>query len=222
MNECSVEGCAAPAACRGLCDKHYRRVLHHGDALHVGMRGAGPVPAVGRFWDKVDKNGPVPAHVPELGPCWVWTAGRFATTGYGAFNADGRTTSAHRFSLEMALGRRLLPDEFACHRCDNRLCCRGSHLFVGTTLENAQDMVAKGRSARGDRNGCRRHPEAIARGEAAGNAKLTEAQVIEIRARRASGEQLGSLAAAFGIGKVQVSRIAHRTRWAHVPEGAPR
>jgi hypothetical protein len=25
-----------------------------------------------RFWEKVDKNGPVPAHRPELGPCWVW------------------------------------------------------------------------------------------------------------------------------------------------------
>src|SRR5438477_8325240 len=23
------------------------------------------------FWKRVDKNGPVPAHRPELGPCWI-------------------------------------------------------------------------------------------------------------------------------------------------------
>jgi|SRR5580658_5854190 hypothetical protein len=24
-----------------------------------------------RFWSKVDKNGPVPSHRPELGQCWI-------------------------------------------------------------------------------------------------------------------------------------------------------
>lgn len=27
-----------------------------------------------RFWKKIDRNGPIPAHCPELGPCWIWTA----------------------------------------------------------------------------------------------------------------------------------------------------
>jgi hypothetical protein len=42
-----------------------------------------------RFWKKVDKNGPVPAHRPELGPCWLWTGalvgrGYRVGLGYGA------------------------------------------------------------------------------------------------------------------------------------------
>lgn len=28
-----------------------------------------------KFWEKVNKHGPVPEHCPELGPCWIWTAG---------------------------------------------------------------------------------------------------------------------------------------------------
>jgi hypothetical protein len=24
------------------------------------------------FWAKVDKNGPIPAHAPELSECWIW------------------------------------------------------------------------------------------------------------------------------------------------------
>jgi len=35
-----------------------------------------------RFWSKVDKNGPIPQHKPELGPCWVWTGAKMER-GYG-------------------------------------------------------------------------------------------------------------------------------------------
>jgi hypothetical protein len=35
-----------------------------------------------RFWAKVDKNGPIPAYRPDLGPCWLWTASKRAD-GYG-------------------------------------------------------------------------------------------------------------------------------------------
>lgn len=31
MAECAFGGCARKAVCKGLCDKHYRRVLKHGD-----------------------------------------------------------------------------------------------------------------------------------------------------------------------------------------------
>ncbi|MBU6428993.1 MAG: hypothetical protein KGR26_08285, partial [Cyanobacteria bacterium REEB65] len=25
------------------------------------------------FWAQVDKDGPIPSHRPDLGPCWIWT-----------------------------------------------------------------------------------------------------------------------------------------------------
>jgi hypothetical protein len=35
---CSVSGCSETVHCRGLCNKHYRRWLHHGDVNHISTR----------------------------------------------------------------------------------------------------------------------------------------------------------------------------------------
>jgi len=50
-----------------------------------------------RFWAKVDKSG----------ECWIWTA-RIAPNGYGHFNLNGRTRSAHSVAMELA-GRDVPP-----------------------------------------------------------------------------------------------------------------
>ena len=102
-----------------------------------------------RFWEKVNKNGPIPAHRPELGPCWLWMAGMIA--GYGCFQSG----LAHRFGYALQVGP--IPDTLnVCHHCDVRLCVRGSHLFVGTTAENNRDMREKGRHQTGDTHWTRR------------------------------------------------------------------
>jgi hypothetical protein len=111
---------------------------------------AKPLPLVERFWSKVNKNGPIPIHRPELGPCWIWTAGRFPD-GYGAFSVNRKNISAHRFSFEQEYGP-LLPEFFGeviLHACDNPPCVRPSHLHQGTTEENVADRQAKKRTARG-------------------------------------------------------------------------
>ncbi len=73
------------------------------------------------------------------------------------------------------------------------------------------------RLARGDRNGLRLHPESVCRGEASTSAKLTAAAVLAIRARLDAGEYQEVIAADFGIGQTQVSRINRRESWAHLP-----
>lgn len=35
---------------------------------------------------------------------------------------------------------------YVLHKCDNRLCVRVDHLFLGTQKENLADMRSKGRS----------------------------------------------------------------------------
>jgi hypothetical protein len=62
-----------------------------------------------------------------------------------------------------------------------------------------------------------------ARGERAGNSKLTEGDVIEMRERYAREFQPGrrsvtmrELAQQYGVSVVQVQRILHRQQWTHV------
>lgn len=100
-----------------------------------------------RFFAKVDKDGPVPAHAPELGPCWVWTGG-LTSAGYGEIKVDGVVLLAHRVAWWIAHGYMPPADREVAHRCDNPPCIRPSHLFLATQTENWLDAQAKGRSRR--------------------------------------------------------------------------
>jgi hypothetical protein len=61
----------------------------------------------------------------------------------------GRGTKAHRYALELALGRPLDPGKYACHHCDNKVCCNPAHLYEGTAQDNSDDAVTRGRTGRG-------------------------------------------------------------------------
>lgn len=106
---CSHEdGCDKPVRARGLCSTHYARISREskrtGIPLPAGRRSAGGLTAEDRFWAMVSKDGPVPAHRPELGPCWVWTGGKM-NSGYGNFcrgaAEGGGYVGAHRFAYEL-------------------------------------------------------------------------------------------------------------------------
>jgi len=170
-----------------------------------------------RFWAKVDKNGPIPPHRPELGPCWIWTANKIKG-GYGQFWLHGTMKLAHRVSLmikDVALADGLL----GCHKCDNISCVNPDHLFAGTPIENVMDREAKGRNKpqRGDKNGARIHIENMSRGESHGLSKLTEAQVVEIRAIDKAGSlSRRKIAKQFGVDPALIGRIARREIWKHI------
>lgn len=100
---------------------------------------------VPRFWSHVKKL--------DGDGCWEWTSTLF-NDGYASFKMQGKQRRSCRVAWELANGP--IPDGlFTCHRCDNKLCVRPDHLFLGTALDNTRDMIAKGRNSRGEKHGIR-------------------------------------------------------------------
>jgi len=76
-----------------------------------------------------------------------------------------------------------------------------SNLAWGTRSENAQDKILHGT----DMRGAKHH-----------NVKLTEKDVLEIRARFASGERGVDLAKEFSVRTTNISAIILRQTWRHI------
>jgi hypothetical protein len=95
--------------------------------------------AAGRLWRRVRKDGPIPAHRPDLGPCWPWT-GSCTANGYGQFHVrldsgPWSVTVAHRVAYELTIGP--IPDGLVLdHLCRNRACARPDHLEPTTDAAN--------------------------------------------------------------------------------------
>jgi hypothetical protein len=117
-------------------------------------------PIAERFWSKVDRDGPVPVHQPDLGPCWRWTGSVSGRYGHGEIGAGRRgegNRKAHRVSWEIHRGP--IPEGVqVLHRCDNGLCVNPEHLRLGTQGDNMRDMSAKGRhrNQNSDKTHCKR------------------------------------------------------------------
>jgi len=106
---------------------------------------------------------------------------------------------------------------------------------LGTYKDNNDDKEKKGRGnhpagmrcgchtkpesrARGDRNGSRVHRERMPRGEANTEAKLTEAQVIEIRkTKHLPGNTYPVLGKRYGVTPECIQLVVYRKTWAHLP-----
>ncbi len=153
-----------------------------------------------RFWSKVDILGD--------NECWPWkacTRNKVSGFEYGAFWLNRRHQPASRVAWELTNGA-MAAGMFACHRCDNPGCCNPAHIFPGTSQENTADKVAKGRQVKGER---------------VHTAKITEQDVLAIRAMRPPGKKApvglaASIAEKYGITKQYVSEIWGKKSWSSV------
>ena len=187
------------------------------------------------FWSKVDKTS-------QPNGCWLWTGS--IHNGYGRFYYGYQRIFAHRFAYEVSYG--IIPEGlFVLHKppCTNRRCVR--HLYLGTQKQNSQDALEAGNWPRmfGDRNGARRHPENLARGDnhpmhlrpeirPVGNRHgsklhpesvpkaenhyatiLTNEDVITIRLAYSKGEKQSDLARKHHVSTLIIYRIVHRKTW---------
>lgn len=174
-----------------------------------------------KFWEKVNKNGPI--IYPHLDKCWIWTAGRRRPNSYGDFKPGKKfqAREAHRFSYLLKF-REIPFGLFVCHHCDNPPCVNPDHLFLGTAQDNADDCKRKNRTTKGDKSWVHNNPY-ITRGENNGRAKLKAAQVLEIRNLYDTGEfSQAGIARMFSLDSARVGEIVNGKMWKSLPLGKRR
>jgi hypothetical protein len=169
-----------------------------------------------RFWSRVEKTE----------TCWI-RAGAQNRIGYNHLWMNGRVVDAHRFALELAIGRPLERSEHACHTCDTPNCVRNDeigvyivngvalprfgHLFIGTRTDNMTDMATKGRHWH------QQHPELGARGSRLNRGHLTDQDILEIRRlANINGMKVKDMAVLFKTSTVNIYRIIQRVTWQHI------
>ncbi len=138
------------------------------------------------FYDLLEPNG----------ECLEWT-GSCIPKGYGATWAYGKMWYTHRLALHLegidTSGHMVL------HSCDNPRCCNPEHMRLGTHQENMRDMRSRGRQSRGE------HRPA---------AKLTEQDILDIRA--ISGMSQRAIADQYGVTPTAINLIINRKSWHHI------
>lgn len=143
-----------------------------------------------RFWSRVTKTD----------SCWIFIGSNMPTKGYGRIGRgpmNGGYEMAHRLSWMIHFGP--IPDgKHVLHNCpirDNPKCIHPDHLFLGTNLENIQDMHRKGRASFGI------------------TSKIDWKEVHEIHALSASGMMLKDIALHFNLSATHISMIVSGKRW---------
>lgn len=140
--------------------------------------------------------------------CWEWSGG-FHVSGYGKMKSGGRTLGAHRVAYEIYRGE-IPAGLYVCHRCDCPSCVNPSHLFAGTSKENNNDAINKGRR--------RRFP--VVRNKLVGvrnhASRLVDEQVLQIKSALAGGEPKAALARRYKVSRSSIHRIATGIGWRHV------
>lgn len=132
-------------------------------------------------------------------PCLEWTRSSATPGGYGIIRYQKKSHTAQRIAWLVNFGE-IPPGLFALHHCDNRLCIRADHLFLGTQQDNVDDMVSKARNIRGERSHWSR---------------LTEADIPIIR-ERSKTEHRHLIAHDYGVSRTTIDAIVNRLTWKHI------
>ena len=93
-----------------------------------------------------------------------------------------------------------------CHQCDNPLCVRPDHLFLGDDRANLADMRSKGRGALPPWYGGRAHWKT----------SFTDDDIRTIRHLYADGHSLRTLGRQYRVSFTTISKIVRGRTWMHV------
>lgn len=190
---CQVPGCGVKERARQMCHRHYMRWWSHGD-----VNAACFIPAkAGEPWKFIQS-------LPLIGDgCVIWPFAK-NNMGYGQLSKPGgKRILAHRLACERKNGPAPSSVHHAAHSCGKGHlgCVSPWHLSWKLPIENSADRLKHG---------------TVLRGEASKSSKITEADVMAIRALNGVQTQ-ESIGKQFGISQSAVGQIIRRERWRHLP-----
>jgi len=173
------------------------------------VRRIRPLPE--RFWEKVDKAGPMPSEQalaihPEIAGLCCWTFSSKARR-YPLLSFEGKSVGAHCVAWFLATGAWPAPQ--CCHKCDVPNCCRYEHLFEGTNSDNVRDMIAKRR----DRVVGERHPMAKLTAERVARIRRDGAPCVRHPRRKGTVLLRKRLAEREGVSTKTIDKILSGEKW---------
>jgi hypothetical protein len=136
--------------------------------------------------------------------CLQWPYSR--NKGYGQIVVNGASMGVHRYVCTLCHGEPPLPESQAAHSCGNGKlgCVNPKHLRWATIRENQLDRLEHGTDIRGEK-----HPRA----------RLSIADVLDIRALKASGAKGIEIARKYGVTAANISQICSGKKWGWLEEG---
>lgn len=194
FQKCSVDGCERNGhrdgeGKLGMCSMHYQRAKRHGNPSVVKA-----VPSPATDWLRAHAN-----HDGDECLTWPFAIG---ADGYGRVHEPktGKLTTASRLMCVFAHGQPPTPKHEAAHSCGrgNQGCTNPNHIYWATSERNHADKIIH---------------ETTNRGERQWNSKLTEADVLAIRALTGTMSQ-AAIAKRFGVSRTTISDIQKGRRWA--------
>ncbi len=131
--------------------------------------------------------------------CHICTSHSRNVKGYPHIYRNGKFFNISRYLWEQKFGA-IQEEMCVCHKCDTPACINVEHFFLGTKINNNQDMKEKNRQAKGEKHG---------------RCKLTEKQVLQIRQEVGSQK---SIAKKYGVSRREIGFIKSGKKWGWLHE----
>lgn len=127
--------------------------------------------------------------------CWIWCG--YTRSGYGSISVHNTQVRIPRIIATWCYGP-IPAGMSALHHCDTPKCFRPNHIFLGSQIDNINDMRAKSRGI---------NPQP-AFGMNNFNAHLSDAEIAALRAA-SHGATQREIARQFGVSQSTVWRLIH-------------
>lgn len=132
--------------------------------------------------------------------CWICTSHKGAA-GYPNVYRNRAQQRMARYVYELKTGIKVPEKKILSHSCKNPACINPEHMRVFTQRESVAERDKLGRQSKG---------------ENVHSAKLTEADVINIRKEIARGIKQAELARQYNVAFTTINRIHRKRSWKHV------